>query len=304
MLAAIESADNVVLLEAEVTAVLAGNGKVEVSRRPEAALSRAEGHSDARHVSQRAHAYRGRELSRRARGEPPSCRLAGAAGLPGGSSAAGSRRARRPGSRGAASISRAAMSRPGTRSHPFSFRTKEIQGEQVPCHITYTRMRGRTISFAGIWADPHSMPGGSRASAPRYCPSIEDKVVRFPDRERHQIFLEPEGRESAEIYINGLSTSLPRDVQEEMIHSIAGSRTPRSFDTAMRSEYDYYPPHQVFATLESRRIGGLFRRPGKRHLWVRRRRRRAHGRHQRRSEPRGQGPSSFSEGTRRMSEFS
>ena len=119
-------------------------------------------------------------------------------------------------------------------------------------------MPERTRSSEGIWTDLPSTRGGSRAIGPRYCPSIEDKVVRFAERERHQIFLEPEGRESAEIYVNGLSTSLPRDVQEEMIHSIAGLEGASIVRYGYAIEYDYYPPHQVFPTLESRRIDGLY----------------------------------------------
>jgi tRNA uridine 5-carboxymethylaminomethyl modification enzyme len=128
---------------------------------------------------------------------------------------------------------------------------------QVPCHITYTNARTHEIIRGNLDRSP-LYAGRIRGIGPRYCPSIEDKVVRFSDRERHQLFLEPEGRESDEIYVNGLSTSLPRDVQDEMIHSIAGLEEAEVVRHGYAIEYDFYPPHQIFPTLESRRIAGLY----------------------------------------------
>ena len=139
----------------------------------------------------------------------------------------------------------------------------------MPCHITYTNARTHEIIRKNLDRSP-LYAGRIKGIGPRYCPSIEDKVVRFSDRERHQIFLEPEGRESDEIYVNGLSTSLPRDVQEEMIHSIAGLEDAAIVRYGYAIEYDYYPPHQMLPDAriaEDRRA--LFRRPGKRHIGVR-----------------------------------
>src|SRR5918999_5792129 len=104
---------------------------------------------------------------------------------------------------------------------PFSFMSERIKQRQVPCHITYTNKRTHEVIQSGIHLSP-MYSGVIQSRGPRYCPSIEDKVVRFADKERHQIFLEPEGLETVEIYPNGLSTSLPLDIQLEMVHSIPG----------------------------------------------------------------------------------
>ena len=100
--------------------------------------------------------------------------------------------------------------------------------------------------------------GKIKGIGPRYCPSIEDKVVRFPDRTRHQLFLEPEGLDSDETYINGLSTSLPRDVQEEMLKTIPGLEDAEIVRYGYAIEYDFYPPYQIYPSLESRKIEGLY----------------------------------------------
>jgi tRNA uridine 5-carboxymethylaminomethyl modification enzyme len=100
--------------------------------------------------------------------------------------------------------------------------------------------------------------GQIQSTGPRYCPSIEDKVVRFAEKETHQIFLEPEGRNTLEYYCNGISTSLPRDVQEQMIHSIRGLEQAEIMRFGYAVEYDYAPPTQLHATLESKRIAGLY----------------------------------------------
>jgi tRNA uridine 5-carboxymethylaminomethyl modification enzyme len=140
---------------------------------------------------------------------------------------------------------------------PFSFRTRNFKKRQVPCHITYTNERTHEIIRRNLDRSP-LYAGRIKGVGPRYCPSIEDKVVRFSDRERHQIFLEPEGLDSGEVYVNGLSTSLPRDVQEDVIHSIPGLEGAAIVRYGYAIEYDYYPPHQVLPTLESRRIAGLY----------------------------------------------
>jgi tRNA uridine 5-carboxymethylaminomethyl modification enzyme len=104
---------------------------------------------------------------------------------------------------------------------PFSFRTKRIAQAQIPCHLTFTNSRTHEIIRGGIDRSP-MYSGVIQSKGPRYCPSVEDKVMRFRDKERHQIFLEPEGRDTIEVYPNGLSTSLPLDVQLAMVRSIGG----------------------------------------------------------------------------------
>jgi tRNA uridine 5-carboxymethylaminomethyl modification enzyme len=140
---------------------------------------------------------------------------------------------------------------------PFSFETERIDREQVPCYITYTNERTHGIIRGGLDRSP-LYTGRIRGAGPRYCPSIEDKVVRFPDRARHQIFLEPEGLESEEIYINGLSTSLPRDVQERMVATVPGLEGAEILRYGYAIEYDFFPPYQIYPSLESRRLAGLY----------------------------------------------
>jgi tRNA uridine 5-carboxymethylaminomethyl modification enzyme len=140
---------------------------------------------------------------------------------------------------------------------PFSFRTARIDIEQVPCHITYTNNDTHGIIRGNIDRAP-LFSGQIKGIGPRYCPSIEDKVVRFPNRDRHQLFLEPEGRESDEIYVNGMATSLPRDVQDDMIRTVPGLEEAEIVRYGYAIEYDFYPPYQIFPTLESRRVSGLY----------------------------------------------
>ncbi len=140
---------------------------------------------------------------------------------------------------------------------PFSFRTGSLVVDQVPCFITYTNAETHRIIRNNIGRAP-LFSGQIKGTGPRYCPSIEDKIVRFPDRDRHQIFLEPEGRDSEEIYINGLSTSLPVDIQEKMIRSVPGLEGAEIVRYGYAIEYDFFPPHQIHASLESRKIGGLY----------------------------------------------
>lgn len=140
---------------------------------------------------------------------------------------------------------------------PFSFRTARLDVEQVPCYITYTNENTHDVIRRGLDRSP-LFTGRIKGIGPRYCPSIEDKVVRFPDRDRHQLFLEPEGLETDEIYINGLSTSLPRDIQRDMIRTVPGLEDAEIVRYGYAIEYDFFPPYQIFPTLESRRIGGLY----------------------------------------------
>ncbi len=140
---------------------------------------------------------------------------------------------------------------------PFSFRTEEIRTNQLSCHITYTNERTHGVIRKNLHRSP-LYAGRIKGIGPRYCPSIEDKVVRFAERPRHQLFLEPEGRQSEEIYVNGLSTSLPRDVQEAAVRTIPGLEKAEIVRYGYAIEYDYFPPHQIHPTLESKRVPGLY----------------------------------------------
>jgi len=140
---------------------------------------------------------------------------------------------------------------------PFSFRSAGIAQPQVPCHITYTNPRTHEVIRSGLDRSP--LYGGRiNSRGPRYCPSIEDKVVRFADKERHQIFLEPEGLDTVEIYPNGLSTSLPLDVQVAMVRSIPGLEAAEIMRPGYAIEYDFVDPLEVDATLRTKRIDGLY----------------------------------------------
>jgi tRNA uridine 5-carboxymethylaminomethyl modification enzyme len=140
---------------------------------------------------------------------------------------------------------------------PFSFRTPAIVQAQVPCHITYTTARTHEIIRGGLDRSP-MFSGRIRSRGPRYCPSIEDKVVRFADKERHQIFLEPEGLDTVEIYPNGLSTSLPLDVQIAMVRSIPGLEEAEVMRPGYAIEYDFIDPLELDTSLETKRVRGLF----------------------------------------------
>ena len=140
---------------------------------------------------------------------------------------------------------------------PFSFTNDRVIQEQVPCHITYTNPETHEIIRSSIHRSP-MYSGTIKSRGPRYCPSIEDKVVRFSDRQRHQIFLEPEGLNTVEIYPNGLSTSLPLDVQTAMVRSIVGLEHAEIMRPGYAIEYDYVEPKQLYATLETKIIKGLY----------------------------------------------
>jgi tRNA uridine 5-carboxymethylaminomethyl modification enzyme len=143
---------------------------------------------------------------------------------------------------------------------PFSFDTEpgfRPQRPLLPCWITHTTPRTHEIIRRNIHRSP--LYGGKITGAgPRYCPSIEDKVVRFPDRERHHIFIEPEGLSTGEVYMNGASSSLPEDVQAGFIHSIPGLEEARIVRPAYAVEYDYLDPLDLYPSLESKRLSGLF----------------------------------------------
>lgn len=140
---------------------------------------------------------------------------------------------------------------------PFSFAAEATQRVQIPCWITYTNERTHEIIKASIARSP--LYGGKIVGrGPRYCPSIEDKVVRFPQRERHQIFVEPEGSGTSEMYLNGLSSSLPEDVQNDFIHSIPGLETAKVMRPAYAVEYDFVFPTQLKLSLECKMYENLF----------------------------------------------
>ncbi len=140
---------------------------------------------------------------------------------------------------------------------PFSFRTKRIAQPQLPCHLTFTNEATHDIIRGGLDRSP-MYSGVIHSKGPRYCPSVEDKVMRFRDKERHQIFLEPEGRDTVEVYPNGLSTSLPLDVQVAMVHSIAGLERAEIMRPGYAIEYDFADPTQLRPSLETRLVSGLF----------------------------------------------
>lgn len=140
---------------------------------------------------------------------------------------------------------------------PFSFMTEKIERAQLPCYITYTNEKTHSIIRANMDRSP--LYGGKIVGkGPRYCPSIEDKVMRFPERDRHQIFVEPEGSGTEEMYLNGLSTSLPEEVQRDIIHSIPGLEEAEIMRPAYAVEYDYINPIGLKASLESKLLEGLF----------------------------------------------
>ena len=139
----------------------------------------------------------------------------------------------------------------------FSFDLPEKKLPQVPCYITYTTPETQKIIEANIDRSP-LFSGKIQGVGPRYCPSIEDKIVRFPDKARHQIFLEPEGLETNEIYANGISSSLPFDVQHAMIKTVVGLEKAEIMRPAYAIEYDYVTSGQIGVTLETRTVEGLF----------------------------------------------
>jgi tRNA uridine 5-carboxymethylaminomethyl modification enzyme len=140
---------------------------------------------------------------------------------------------------------------------PFSFRTHKIARRQVPCFIAYTAPETHRLIAANVHRSP-MYSGQIQSIGPRYCPSIEDKIVKFPDKAQHQLFLEPEGLDTHEIYINGLSTSLPRDVQEAMIHSIAGLENCEIVRPGYAIEYDAIDATELARNLETKQIANLF----------------------------------------------
>ena len=140
---------------------------------------------------------------------------------------------------------------------PFSFSTKKITQKQIPCYLTYTNKKTHEIIKNNLNKSP-LYQGNITGIGPRYCPSIEDKVFRFPDKNRHQIFLEPEGKKTGEVYLNGVSTSMPVEVQTEMLRSIQGLEQCEIMRPGYAVEYDFIYPTQLYPSLETKLIKGLF----------------------------------------------
>ncbi|MFA5099437.1 MAG: tRNA uridine-5-carboxymethylaminomethyl(34) synthesis enzyme MnmG [Candidatus Omnitrophota bacterium] len=140
---------------------------------------------------------------------------------------------------------------------PFSFSTRRLKQRQIPCHITYTNKATHKIILDNLDKSP-LFTGKIKSTGVRYCPSIEDKIVRFGDKERHQVFLEPEGYDTDQVYPNGLSTSLPEEVQLQILHSIKGLEDAKVLRFGYGIEHTVVEPTQLFPTLETKRIGNLF----------------------------------------------
>src|ERR1700738_1186524 len=140
---------------------------------------------------------------------------------------------------------------------PFSFRTARIDRPQIDCHLLHTNDRVREIVLANIDRSP-LFNGQIHGIGPRYCPSLEDKIVRFPDKERHQIFLEPEGADAREIYVHGFSMSLPRDAQADLVHALPGLEDAVLIRPGYAVEYGFIQPTELTRQLETKRVAGLF----------------------------------------------
>lgn len=140
---------------------------------------------------------------------------------------------------------------------PFSFATKNLERRQIPCYITYTNSRTHALIAENLSLSP-MYSGQIKSTGPRYCPSIEDKVVRFAERDRHQIFIEPEGYDTHEMYLNGVSTSLPEEIQWKFLRTIKGLEEVELMRPGYAIEYDFVDPTELHPTLETKKIKGLY----------------------------------------------
>lgn len=140
---------------------------------------------------------------------------------------------------------------------PFSYMTDALTDEQISCWLTYTSPETHDLLRTGFDRSP-MFAGRIQGRGPRYCPSIEDKIDRFADKERHQLFLEPEGRHTHEVYVNGFSTSLPEEVQFAALRTVPGMENVHMLRPGYAIEYDYFPPYQIRYSLETKRVQGLF----------------------------------------------
>ncbi len=140
---------------------------------------------------------------------------------------------------------------------PFSFIHDKLDKDQISCYLTYTSEKTHKIIHENIHRSP-LYNGSIEGVGPRYCPSIEDKIVRFPDKDKHQIFIEPEGENTEELYVGGMSSSLPEDVQIKMYRSVPGLENAEILRTAYAIEYDCIDPQQLDLTLEFKNINGLY----------------------------------------------
>ena len=146
---------------------------------------------------------------------------------------------------------------PDKRPIPFSFATGKIKQRLLPCYIAHTSEETHDIIRSGLYLSP-MYSGAIKSTGVRYCPSIEDKIVKFADKKSHQIFLEPEGYNTYEYYPNGISTSLPYEIQEKMVHSIKGLERARIMRPGYAIEHGVVPPTELYASLETKKVQGLF----------------------------------------------
>ena len=140
---------------------------------------------------------------------------------------------------------------------PFSFMTDSLTDDQLSCHLTWTNPDVHSILREGFEESP-MYAGRIEGTGPRYCPSIEDKIDRFASKDRHQLFLEPEGRRTTEVYVNGFSTSLPEEIQQKALRRVPGLEEVHMLRPGYAIEYDYFPPHQLQYSLETKKVEGLF----------------------------------------------
>lgn len=154
-------------------------------------------------------------------------------------------------------FSKTEVQKPDNPPKPFSFTTDSIKQKQINCYITYTNPRTHDLLRLGFDRSP-MFTGRIKGQGPRYCPSIEDKIDRFADKDRHQIFLEPEGYDSKEVYVNGFSTSLPADIQEKALKTVSGLENAKILRLGYAVEYDFFPPDQLLPTMETKKISGLY----------------------------------------------